>query len=158
MPAGTGCHCNQPVGALFDGFPCEAVIDDVVQRDAAMGTHRFVDFLARAERRDHDRHFLFDADVEVTLESFVRTMHDQVGRERRCRALGVCLVVPVTPFLDARNPPIELDGFTFLFARVKRRKTTDNPGRALGNDKIGIGDDEHRRTDHRDTQVLQYGW
>jgi hypothetical protein len=48
---------------------------------------------------------------------------------------------PLRPFAEERGG-----------SRIESRKRTDNPGLALGNDEVGPGDDEHWRSNHRQSQ------
>jgi hypothetical protein len=48
---------------------------------------------------------------------------------------------PLEPFAEDRRG-----------ARIEGRKRTDNPGHALSNDEVRPGDDEHRRSDDRQSQ------
>ena len=36
MTAGTRCHSNQPIGTFFDGLLGEAVVDHIMEHDAAV--------------------------------------------------------------------------------------------------------------------------
>ena len=49
MSAGTGGHGDDAVGALLDGLVCEAVVDDVVEDDPAVGMDGFVDLFTGTE-------------------------------------------------------------------------------------------------------------
>ena len=68
VAAGAGCDRNEAVGALLDRLQRETVVDDVVQRDPAIGMHSGIDVGARAERRDDDRRLPFDGELQVLLE------------------------------------------------------------------------------------------
>jgi hypothetical protein len=52
----TSSYGDKAVGALGDGLLSECIVDDVVQNDAAAGVRGGVNVLARAERRDVERH------------------------------------------------------------------------------------------------------
>jgi hypothetical protein len=119
-----------------------------VQHNASEGMHRPIDVLARPQRRDYDRHPVFDANVEVVTEPIVRLVDDLVDRKGSGRSLGMFFVVrlqfgrdPLQPFAEDRRGP-----------RIERRKRTDHPGLALGDDEVRSGDDEHRRTNDRQSQ------
>src|SRR3546814_9433266 len=83
---------DQPVGGLFDRLAREAVVDDVVERDAAPAMDRLIEFLARAERGDRDRHLPLGAGRDVRLEPAVRFMDDLVDRIGRREAVGIVAV------------------------------------------------------------------
>lgn len=81
MAAGAGRHRNQPVGPLANCRMGMAVVDDVMQHDAAIGMHGGIDLGHGAERGDDDRHLVFDAEREVMLQSLVRHMDDLINGE-----------------------------------------------------------------------------
>src|SRR3546814_686357 len=103
MAARAGGDGDQPVGALFDRLAREAIVDDVVERDAAPVMHRLVELLARAERGDGDRHLPFLAGRDVGLEPVVRAVDDLVDREGR-RDRIACPVGKVD-WVSAGPPP-----------------------------------------------------
>jgi len=114
---------NQAVGALVDRLVGELVVDDVVQRHAAVGMHRGVDVLARAERGDDDRRHPFHRQRDVLFEACVRLVDDLVDREWRRRAVGVVAIVRrerlgnlVQPFVELADRP-----------RVEGWKRSDDP-------------------------------
>lgn len=78
MAAGPGRHRDQPVGTLADRRMGVAVVDNVMQHDAAIGMHGGVDLGHGAERGDDDRHLVFDAERKVVLQPLVRHMDDLV--------------------------------------------------------------------------------
>ena len=66
MAAGAGRDRDQAVGALLDRLVSEAVVDDVVERDAALAMHRLVHLDARAQRGDDDRHACISPQVAMS--------------------------------------------------------------------------------------------
>jgi hypothetical protein len=86
---------DEPIRALLDRLACEELIDDVVQHNASAGMHRLIDVLARPQRRDHNRHSVFDTNVEVVTEPIVRLVHNLVDRKGSGRSLGMLFVVPL---------------------------------------------------------------
>ena len=149
MAAGARRHGDQAVGALLDRLARMAVVDHVVQHDAAIGVDRLVDLFQRTERRDHDRHLVFDAHFEVVLQAAVRLVHDLVDGERRRRTFGVGGVMAREFFRDLRQPLVELR----LGARVEGRKRTDHARLALRQNQGRMRDDEQRRADDGDAEV-----
>ena len=150
MTAGARGDEDEPVGALLDGLLREGVVDHVVEHDAAIGMHGLVDLLARAERRDHDRCLVLHAHLDVVLESLVRAVDDlvdRVGGRRAVRMFGIPFPELVR---DALQPFVEQLGRT----RIERRKRADDTSLALGNDEVGIRDDEEWRADGGDAQAL----
>ncbi len=150
MAAGARRHGNEAVCALSDGGIGMPVVDHVVQYDAAIGLNRLVDLRHGAERGDDDRHLVFDAHHQIVLETLVRGVDDLVDGKRRGRTLRVFRVV-IGQFLgDLGQPFVKLG----LRTRVQRRKRTDHAGLALGERQIGMRNDEKRRCDHRQAQVV----
>jgi hypothetical protein len=60
-----------------------AVVDDVVERDAAVGADGVVHILAGAEGGDDDGHLPLHAELQVLLQAGVALVDDQVHREWR---------------------------------------------------------------------------
>ncbi len=102
MSARTCRDGNQPVGALADRRIGMAVVDDVVQHDAAIGMHRRIHFRHGAERGNDDRHFIFHAEHQIVLQPLVRHVDDLVDREGRCRPFGMPGIVVGKIFGDHR--------------------------------------------------------
>ena len=65
MAAGAGRHRDDAVGALLDRLARELVVDHVVQHHAAIGVHRVVQVLPRAQRSDDHRHLVLHAQREI---------------------------------------------------------------------------------------------
>ena len=149
MAAGAGRDRDQAVGALLDRLVGEAVVDDVVQRHAAIGVHRRVDVLARAERGDDDRRLPFDRQRHVLFEPRVRLVDDLVDRERRGGAVGMGAVMGGQRFGDLVQPFVELGDRP----RVERGKRADDPGLALRDHQRRMRDDEQRRADDRQASL-----
>src|SRR3546814_441648 len=142
---------DQPVGGLFDRLAREAVVDDVVERDAAPAMDRLIEFLARAERGDRDRHLPLGAGRDVRLEPVVRFMDDLVDRVGRRQAVGI-VAVPCGKFLgDLMQPFVE----ERLRPRVERRKTADDARLALCDDQFGSRYDEQWRSDDGQAQAVE---
>ena len=74
VPARAGRDRDEAVRALLDGLAREAVVDDVVEHDAAPRVHRVVELGARAEARDRDGH--------VELGARARASRGRRGAER----------------------------------------------------------------------------
>ena len=151
MAAGAGCDGNETVRTFLDRLACEAVGDHVVQRYAAIGMHRVVQVLARAQRGDHYGRLVFHAECQVLLEPVVRPVHDLVDGEGRRRAFRMGAVMGREFFGDTRQPFVQQRDRP----RIERREGADDAGFALGDDEIRIGNDEKRRGDHRDRQRLR---
>ena len=108
VAAGAGRDRDQSVRALLDRLAGEAVVDDVVQHDPAVGMDGRVDVLARAERGDDDRRLPFDGQLEVLLEPGVRLVHDLVDGEGRGGLIGMRLVMRGERLGDLVQPFVEL--------------------------------------------------
>ena len=149
MPAGTGRDGDEAVGALFDGFLREAIVDDVVQDDAAVGVHGLVDLFPRAEGGDHDRRLVLHAQLEVLLQTLVGPVHDEIHGIGGGRCARVHLVEGLELRGDALQPALQfLDG-----PGVEGRKGTHDAGLALGDDEVRVGNDEQRRAHDRQAEA-----
>ncbi|MNR32692.1 hypothetical protein D3C85_1503010 [compost metagenome] len=67
MPTGTGGHSDQAIHSGFGGFLGMAPGGDVVEHQAAVAVHRIDQFFDCAEAGDHDRYFVFDANLQIRL-------------------------------------------------------------------------------------------
>ena len=153
MTAGAGGHGDQAGGALFDCLACETVVDHVVKRNAAPAFDRAEHFLARSERGDDQRHLPFCTGRHVGFEPVVRFVDDLVDRIGGCRTIGIIAVVRRQLFGDLVQPLIHLA----LRTRVERGKTADDPRLALRDDQFGPGNDEQRRSDDGEAQLVEGG-
>ena len=149
-PPAPAATAIESVGALLDRLAGEPVVDDVVQRDPAVGVHRRVDVLARAERGDDDRRLPLDRQRQVLLEPRVRLVHDLVDGEGRGGAIGMGAVMRGERLGDLVQPFVELRDR----ARVQRREGADDPGLALGDHQRRMRDDEQRRADDRQAELV----
>ena len=151
MAARTCCDGYQTIGAFFDGFVGKHVVNHIVQHHAAPGLHRAVDVLTRAQTGNHDRHFVFFADLHVVIESVITFVHDLVDGIGRGGRLRVGFVVGGQRLGNFGQPFVQLGSR----AGIKGWHRPHHPGFALGNDQFGVADDKKRRTDHRERQVAQ---
>ena len=151
MPAGTGGHRHQAVGALLDRLVREFVVDDVVQHHAAIAVRRIVDVGAGTQRGDDDRDLVLHTQRHVLVETGVRLVHDLVDRKRCRRCLGVRLVIGRQRFGDLGQPLVQLR----RRARIERRHGTDDAGLTLRDDQFWPADDEQGRSDDRQTDATQ---
>ena len=145
VPPRAGREGDQPIGALLDGLPGKAVVDDVVQHGAAVGMDGLVHLRPGAERGDDDRHPVARAHLHVVLQPDIAAMDDLVHRERRRRAVRVVGVPVGQGVLDLHDPV----GQRLRRAGVERGEGADDPRGALGDHQRRVGDDEQRRGDHR---------
>jgi hypothetical protein len=152
VPASTSRHGNQAVGALFNRLVREHVVDHVVQHHAAPAVHRLVHVFARTQAGDDDRHLVLGAQAHVVLQPVVALVHDLVDGEGRGLVVRVRSIVRGQGFGDLGQPVFQLRGRT----RVERGHGAHHASLALGNDELGVADDEQRRADHRELDVLQH--
>ena len=151
VPSRPGGHRDEPVGALLHGLARVAVVDHVVQHDAAPAVHGVVDIGTGAQARDDDRHLVLRAQRHVALEAVVALVHDLVDGERRTRRLGMHPVVRGQRLGDLGEPVVQQLGRTC----VERRHRTHDAGPALRDHQRGRADDEQRRRDHRQAQARE---
>ena len=150
MAAGAGRHGDQPVGALANRRMGMTVVDDVMQNDAAVGMHGVVHLWHRAERRDDDGNLVFDAHRQVMLQPFIGAMNDLVDGEGGGGSVRVAGVVCRQLLGDHRQPLVELA----FRPGVEGGKSADDAGLALGDRQGGMGDNEQRRADQRQPQMI----
>ena len=67
--------------------------------------------------------------------------------------IGMVAVVRGQLLGDLVDPFVELA----LRPRVQRREAADDPRLALGDDQVGVGNDEQRRADDRQAQAVEDG-
>ncbi len=145
VTARTRGDCNQTVRSLVDGFPCEHVVDHIVQHNPAIGMHGAVHVLARTKRSNGNGHLVSRTQFEVALQPVVRLVHDLVDCERSGRPLRMPSVVLGEFGRDALQPLFQQR----FSPGVKGRKRADNASLALRNHEVGVGNDEQWRADHR---------
>ncbi len=150
VPAGAGADQDQAVDARLQRALGMGDVGDVMEHQAAVALGRLHHVVGRAQRGDLDRHLVFLAEVDVVLQAVVGTVHDLVDGERRHLAVGMLLLVFAQLRGDALQPGLE----HFLGPRIQRREGADDARLALLDHQVGIGDDEQRRADHRDREVV----
>ena len=151
MAAGAGRDEDQPIRALLDRLVGEAIVDHVVQRDAAPAMHGVVELGPCAEGRDHDRRLPLGAGRHVMLQARIGAMDDLVDREGRRRRVRM-IAVPGGQFLGDLVEPFVEPG---VRPGVERREGADDPRLALGDDQVGHRDDEQRRSDDGKAQAIE---
>ncbi len=87
------------------------------------------------------------------VETVVRLVDDLVDGE----GCGLAVRVLLVPFSQFRGDPVQPLVQHRAGPRVQGRKAADDAGLALGDHKLRIGDDEKRRSDNRDAQILENG-
>ena len=145
VAAGAGADQDKAVDALFGGLARVLDVDDVVEHDAAVGMRGLDDFLRRTQRGDDDRNLMLHAGLHVLHQPVVGGVADLVDGVGRDLLLRMQRLVFAEFVLDPAQP------FAELFDRtgVERRERADDAGLALGDHEFGPGDDEQRRSDHR---------
>ncbi|MNP35273.1 hypothetical protein D3C76_1285970 [compost metagenome] len=144
MSAGTRSDGDQPVHPRLSGFLRMAASRHIMEYQAAVAVDRIDHFLHGAETGDHDRHFVFDTDVQIRLQSRITVVHNQVHR------IGRGILQCRQPGLDFFQPGFE----AAALALVQRRKAADHAIAAAGEHQLRVGNQEHRRRHHGQTQAL----
>ncbi len=132
MAAGTGRDGNKAGCAFFDRLAGKAVINHVMQRNAAPSGDGCIQIFARTQRCDDNRHLPFFAGYHVFFPAIVRFVNDLVDGKGGRRTIRIVAVPRRQFFRDPVDPFIQLR----LRTRIQRRERPDNPGLALGNDQI----------------------
>ena len=154
VAACTGCHRDQPGCAFFNGLVGKHVADHVVQRDAAPGFYRHVHVFTRTQAGDDDGHFVFFTHRHVVLQAVIALVHDLVDGIRRGWPVWVRRVVRSQSFRNFCQPVFQLRSR----ARVQRGHRANHACNALRNHQLGVADDEQRRANHGERQVLKNRW
>jgi hypothetical protein len=142
VAARPGTDQNQTIDTGLQRLFGMADADHVMKDLAAVGMHMRHDGIGRAQAGDNQRHLVFHAECHVVFEALVRLVNDLIDR----KWCGIRIIGQRG--LDVRQPFIE----RLFRPGVKGREGADQPALALGNHQIGIGNDEHRRADHRQRQ------
>ena len=153
MATSASSHRDQAVSALFNRLVGIGVVDDVVHDDAAPTVHGVVDVGARAQRGNDKRNFVAGAHRHVGLKTVIGLVHDLVDGIRRRRRLRVRTVPGGEAFSDLSQPVFKLR----RGPGVERGHRAHHAGRALRDDELGVADDEQRRSNDREFQVLKNG-
>ena len=153
MTTRTCCDRNEAGRAFLDRLASKAVVDDVVQRDSAPAIHGLENLLACAERGNHHRYLPFRAGLHIGIEAIVRPVNDLVHCIGRCRTVGVVPIMRGQLFGDLVEPLIDLT----LRAGIERGKRADDPGLTLRDHEFRPGNDEQRRSDYGNTQLVERG-
>jgi hypothetical protein len=118
--------------------------DHVMKDLAAIGMDVRHDGGRRRQAGDDQRHLVLHAQRHVVVQPFIGGVDDLIDGKWRCIGIGGQFA------LDAGQPFIQ----RFLRPGIERREGADHAALALGDDQIGIGDDEHRRAEDRQRQIL----
>ena len=140
MTAGTRCHSNQPIGAFFDGLLGEAVVDHIMEHDAAVAVDHLIDPFLCSQRGNDNRHLVLHAHVHVVLEARVGAMHYLVD----CEGSGGRIRVRFVIGCQFRGDPLQPFFQNGFWACIERRERAYNACFALCYHQIRVGDDEKR--------------
>src|SRR5690606_21421874 len=157
MAAGASRNQNQAIHTAFQRFLGMAHGGDVVEDLAAPFMHSVYHTMWGTKAGDDDGHLVLCAYLQVSLHAFVRRMDDQVDGVGRHDALGILSTQCGQPILDAAKP----GGQSFLRAGIESRHGPNHARCTLGNHKLWRRNDEHRRTNDRQTQLaieFRNGW
>ena len=111
---------------------------------------RLVHLDPRAQRGDDHRNFVLHTKLEILLEPVVRLVDDLVHRKRRRKHVRMRPVPGGQLFGDLVKPLVK-QGHR---PRIQRRERAHDPRLALRDDKLRAGNDEQRRSDHRQAQSI----
>ena len=153
MPARPGRNRDQAIGALFQRLAGKDRIDHIMQDNAAIGMDCIIHLDARAERGDHHRNLVFHAHFDIVIEPVIGLVDDLVDRKRGRRAVRILRVI----FGQFRRDPVQPFIQLGLGPGVQRREGSDHTGLALRDHQVGIGNNEKRAPDHRNSKLLQDG-
>lgn len=152
MTARAPCDSDQTIRALFHGLTREAVVDNIVQRDAAPCVNRVVQFRSRTQRGDGDLRRVFGARLQILLQPVVRAVDDLVHRIGRGGLVGMIPIMSGQRLGYFGQPFIQLA----LRAGVQRRKATDDASLTLCNHQCGVRNNEQRRRDGGNAKVVNH--
>jgi hypothetical protein len=150
MAACPGGYRDQAVRAFLDRLAGVGVVDDVVHDDATITVGRLVDFGAGTQRGDDHRHLVFYGQLDIVHQPLIGAVDNLVDRIGRYFFVRVQLLVFAQFVSDALQPVFQHRAGP----GVERGKRSDNPGLALGNHQIWIGNDKQRRADDGNGQVI----
>ena len=108
MPACARSDGDKAVGALINGLLAKRVVNDVMQDDAAIGVNGLIDIHPRAQRGDHHRYLVLNAQGQILLEPVIALVDDLIDRERRRRRIGMGAIIGRQFFGDLGQPLIQL--------------------------------------------------
>ena len=137
--AASACGNRNKAGrALFDRLVSEAVVDNVMQGDAAPAFDCCIEILDCTQRGNDDRHFPFRTGRHVLVEPVIGLVDDLVDRKRRCRLVRIVPVPCCQFFGDLVQPFVEHR----LRTGIEGREASDDTRLALGDDQFGPRHDE----------------
>ena len=108
MSAGAGRNADQARRALLDRLVGKALVDHVMQGNAAPAFHGRIHFLARTERGDDNRDLVFFTKRDVFFEPVVGAVDNLVHRERRRRCIRIGAVIAFQLGRNLVQPLIQL--------------------------------------------------
>ena len=149
VPASPGGDSNQTISALLNGLVGKAVVDDIVQHNAAIGMDGLIDVFACTQRGDDNRHLVVHNNAEVVLNAVIGAVHDEVRGKRAYRSAGVVLRELGIGFADLVKPVRQ----RLLGAGVESGERADDSRLALSLDELGARCDEHGGCHDRQAQI-----
>ena len=99
---------NQAIRTFFNGFASKAVIDDIMQRNAAPTMHRCIQFLTRAERGNDKRNLPFAAHGNIFFQPVVRFVNNLVYGIGRSRTIWIVTIMRSEFFCNLMQPFVQL--------------------------------------------------
>ena len=151
MATCTCCYGDQAISALFNRLVRMFVVDDVVQHHTTITVGCSVDVLTCAQAGNDDGHLVFHAHRHVVLQPVVGLVDDLIDGKRCCRVVRVGQVVGGQRLGDLDQPLFKLLGRP----GIERGHGADHASDALGNDQLGVTDNEQGRADDGQWQILE---
>ena len=155
MSACANTNGNDSIDTLLDCLARVAHVDDIVKNESTVAVNGCHYFFGWPQTSDDDRHFVTNTDFHVGKQALVALVCDLIDGERRHWFVRIVLAMLGQPIFYLADPVIE----HFLRSCIKCRKGADNTRSTLGDDKVRVRNDEHRRANQRQAQIsLECSW
>ncbi len=89
MTTSTGGHTDESIGALFDRFFSETIVNDIVQYNAPIRMNGIENLWARTERGNDNRHLVLYAKRDVLHQSIVGIVNNLIHCKWCSRLIGI---------------------------------------------------------------------
>ena len=107
MSSGSCGNTDKTVGAFFNRFFGESVIDNVVQADAAVRVYGIEYFRPGTQRSNDHGNFMLNAHLHIMHQPVVRAVNNLIYGERRGGLIGIGGIILGQFCLDASEPLVE---------------------------------------------------
>ena len=138
MAARPCAHGNDPIDPQLRALLGMAVLDHVLEHQAAIGLQLPDQIAIGGQRQHYDGHLVLEDNLQIGLKPGVTGMRDEVD--------GIGQVS------DTRRNPRNILVQNRSRARIKRGHRANDPGAALCDHQIRGRGDEHRPGHHREAQ------